>query len=124
FVVRSGNRRCSVQKDGFKRRVLYAPLRQRDLRIANELYLELKEPVAENEVLKVTNPSGRLWPATMQFTAKMDPSRWSPVLHVDQLGYLADGSKKAMVGYFLGSLGELVCSPGYSRSSQVTRSNR
>ena len=111
FVVSSGSRRCTAEKIGFKRRVLYAPLRQRDLRIANELYLELKEPVQENEVVKVTNPSGRLWPATVQFTAKMDPMRWSPALHVDQLGYLVDGSKKAMVGYFLGSLGELSLSP-------------
>jgi hypothetical protein len=45
FSVKSGSRKSVVQKVGFKRRVLYAPLRQRDLRIANELYLELAEPV-------------------------------------------------------------------------------
>ena len=33
--------------------------------------------------------------------------RWSPVLHVNQTGYLPDFPKEAMVGYYLGSLGEM-----------------
>jgi len=41
----------AVSSVGFKRRVLYAPLKQRDLRIGNYLYLQLATPVAE------TNPS-------------------------------------------------------------------
>src|SRR5580765_4291533 len=35
FVVLAGETRIGVQKVGFKRRVLYAPLTQRDLRIGN-----------------------------------------------------------------------------------------
>jgi hypothetical protein len=37
----------------------------------------------------------------------MDPIRWSPAIHVNQTGYLPDWPKIAMVGYFLGSLGEM-----------------
>src|SRR5688572_27775764 len=33
FAVHAGNRSVPVEKIGFKRRVLYAPLKQRDLRI-------------------------------------------------------------------------------------------
>src|SRR5258705_10909545 len=42
FVVLADGKPVSVSKIGFKRRVLYAPLKQRDLRIGNYLYLELK----------------------------------------------------------------------------------
>src|SRR5439155_1458872 len=39
--------------------------------------------------------------------AATDPKRWSPAIHVNQVGYLPGFSKKAMIGYYLGSLGEL-----------------
>src|SRR5205085_10920177 len=53
------------------------------------------------------NPSGKLWPASMRFTAKADPLRWNPAVHVNQTGYLPDGAKQAMVGFYLGTLGEM-----------------
>ena len=36
----------TVEKLGFKRRALYAPLKQRDLRVATHVYLELAAPVS------------------------------------------------------------------------------
>src|SRR5258706_9070533 len=107
FVVTSGGTRIAVQKVGFKRRVLYAPLRQRDLRIANELYLLLNGSVVSNAIAEVKNPSRRLWPAAVHFAAKMDNLRWSPAVHVNQLGYLPTARKKALAGFYLGSLNEL-----------------
>ena len=107
FAVTSGAAKIPVQQVGFKRRVAYAPLRQRDLRIGNQLYLVLGSAIASNATVEVKNPSRKLWPANFHFTAKMDPLRWSPVLHVNQLGYLPTAPKRAMAGYYLGTLDEM-----------------
>lgn len=111
FSVSSGGGDVPVENVGFRRRVLYAPLRQRDLRIENDLYLILGRDAAENAVIEVKNPNSRLWPATIRFTTKMEPSRWSPAAHVNQLGYLPAHSKKGMIGYYMGSLDELKLAP-------------
>src|ERR1044071_3247665 len=106
FLVTAGDRKIAVSAVGFKRRVLYAPLKRRDLRIGNYLYLRLAGPVT-NATIEVTNPDKKLWLPDTPFKAILAPVRYSPVIHVNQVGYLADYPKKAMVGYFLGSLGEL-----------------
>ncbi|HEX4262912.1 MAG TPA: glycoside hydrolase family 9 protein [Verrucomicrobiae bacterium] len=107
FLVLAGGKTNAVQSIGFKRRVLYAPLKQRDLRIGNYLYLRLTAPVVENQSVQVLNPGKKLWPAETHFTAKADPLRFSPAIHVNEVGYLPAQSKKAMVGFYLGSLGEM-----------------
>lgn len=107
FEVLADGQAMSVRSVGFKRRPLYAPLRQRDLRIANHLYLELANPIAEGQSVEVRNPGARLWAADRQFTVMADPHRYSPAIHVNQVGYLPAFPKSAMVGYYLGSLGEL-----------------
>src|SRR5437870_13388497 len=90
----------------YKRRVLFPPLQRSDLRIGNSLSLQLAKPVTNNQIIEVKNPSKKLWPPTTRFNAKAGFLRYSPAIHVNQVGYLANSSKKAMVGYFLGSLGE------------------
>jgi hypothetical protein len=96
-----------VEAVGFKRRVLYAPLQKRDLRIQNSLYLRLGVPLQEGQRVEVKNPSGKLWNADIGFVAQMDAARWSPAIHVNQVGYGPRLPKKAMVGYYLGSLAEM-----------------
>jgi hypothetical protein len=96
-----------VKTVGFRRRVLYAPFKKRDLRIGNYLYLKLSDPIQDNATVEVTNPGNKLWQSRVRFLAKADPFRWSPALHVNQTGYFPAYSKKAMVGYYLGNLGEL-----------------
>ncbi|HEY3854009.1 MAG TPA: glycoside hydrolase family 9 protein [Verrucomicrobiae bacterium] len=105
--VTSAARDIAVTNLGFKRRVLFASSVKRDLRIANELYLELATPIAENEKVHVENPAHDLWPPSIDFTVTNNPQRWSPVLHVNQTGYLPDFPKVAKIGYYLGSLGDL-----------------
>src|SRR5262245_35351327 len=61
FVVSCGDRSLGVSAVGFKRRVIFAPLKHRDLRIANYLYLKLAEPVPEEQLLEVKNPDQKLW---------------------------------------------------------------
>jgi len=107
FAVKAGEKMLSVGTVGFKRRVLYAPFKKRDLRIANYLYLQLASPLHTNDEVKVTNPSHKLWPDSTVFSAVAVPDRLSPAIHVNQTGYAPAAPKRAMVGYFLGNLGEL-----------------
>jgi hypothetical protein len=107
FVVSANGLPIAVKDVGFKRRVLYAPLKRRDLRVGNYLYLELAGAVGANQIVEVRNPGHNLWAETLRFTVTNDPARWSPVIHVNQTGYLPEYPKEAMVGYYLGSLGEM-----------------
>ena len=91
---------------GFDRRPLYAPLEAWDLRIANRLYLQLGSPISDGQSVRVIN-DGTLWPTNMTFAAVADPVRYNPAIHVNQEGYLPAFPKKANVGYYLGSLGEM-----------------
>jgi hypothetical protein len=97
----------AIKSVGFKRRVLYAPLKKYDLRIGNYLYLQLATPIADGQSVTVLNPDKKLWPAETHFAAKADPSRWSPAIHVNEVGYLPALPKKAMVGFYAGSHGEI-----------------
>jgi hypothetical protein len=91
---------------GFKRRPLYAPQATWDLRIANSLYVQLNNPIASGASVQVVN-NGTLWPTNMAFASTADSLRYNPAIHVNQEGYLPAFPKKAMVGYYLGSAGEL-----------------
>ena len=71
--VLAGGQPATVKTIGFRRRVVYAPLAKRDLRIGNYLYLELAAPIAEGQTVEVKNPDAKLWPAKSRFTAILDP---------------------------------------------------
>jgi hypothetical protein len=105
FMVRAGGATIPVQSVGFKRRVCYAPVARRDLRLANHLYLQLARPIAEGQMVEVLNE--RLWSTDLRFITTMAPLRFSPAIHVNQVGYVPMFPKMAMVGYYLGSLGEM-----------------
>ncbi len=107
FDVEAGSTKIPVQEIGFRRRVLYAPLAKRDLRIGNYLYLRLRGALSEGQAVEVKNPDGKLWPPSLHFLATFDPRRYSPAIHVNQVGYLPGFSKHAMIGYYLGSFGEM-----------------
>ena len=107
FLVSAGDQQIKVSQIGFKRRALYAPFKKRDLRVANYLYLKLASPVPENAPIAVKNPNGKWWPPSVQFTNTTAPLRRNSAIHVNQSGYLPNGPKQAMIGYYLGSLGEL-----------------
>jgi len=106
FNVTANGQSISVSTVGFKRRVLYAPLNTRDLRVSSSLYLQLSSAIATGVSVSVQNPDTILW-TTNVFAATADPLRYSPAIHVNQVGYMPTLSKKAMIGYYLGSLGEM-----------------
>lgn len=107
FVVLVNDKPDAVTGIGFKRRPLFAPLNNYDLRIDNYLYLQLASPIADNQSVQVVNPDTTLWAPTLQFRATSDPLRFNPAIHVNQTGYVPAFSKQTMVGYYLGSLGEM-----------------
>lgn len=94
----------TVVEVGFKRRPLYLRHLVRDMRIENCLILKLSQDLNENDVIEVTSSNPDAIPPGMRFVAKMDPLRYNPAIHVNQEGYVPGFPKKAMVGYFLGSL--------------------
>ena len=55
----------------------------------------------------VENPDATLWRLPSRFVARVDGTRLSPVVHVNQVGYVPAFPKLAMLGYYLGSLGEI-----------------
>jgi hypothetical protein len=107
FQVLVNGQLAVVQSVGFKRRPLHAPEVPGGLRIANHLYLKLLTPIADGATVEVKNPTSALWVSSMQFTAKAESMRRSPAVHVNQVGYMPNYPKKAMVGFYLGSMGEL-----------------
>ena len=102
-----GGERADIQALGFKRRVLFAPLRKRDLRIANYLYLRLGSPIAPGKDVRVSNISCPSWPGSLEFHGLMDPLRYNPAIHINQAGYIPGEPMDARVGFYLGSMGEL-----------------
>lgn len=107
LIVTANSQPVRIESLGFRRRPVYAPLKSRDLRIGNSLYILLTTPVLEGHVVKVENPVRDLWGPGIQFEALVDPLRTNPAIHVNQVGYMPNQPKKAMVGYYLGSLGEM-----------------
>jgi hypothetical protein len=107
FAVTVEGAPVGVTAVGFKRRAVSAPLGHRDLRVGTWIYLRLAQLVGEGREVKVTNPGRDLWAAETIFQTRADPLRESPVIHVNQEGYVPTFPKKARVGYYLGSLGEM-----------------
>lgn len=104
FQVLSNGKAVSVAAVGFKRRPLYAPLARRDLRIGNYLYLQLATPLNAGDAVEVKSAH---WPATLRFMARFATTRWSPAIHANQVSYDPGLTQRAVVGYYLGSLGEM-----------------
>jgi len=107
FAVTANGQTIAVTSVGFKRRPLYAPMTNYDLRVLDSLYLELATPIADNQSVQVRNPGGALWASNVQFAATANPLRFNPAIHVNQEGYLPGYSKQGMIGYYAGSLGEM-----------------
>ncbi len=107
YAVTVDTRAVSVRAVGFKRRPVYAPLKSRDLRVGNCIYLQLAASIPDGARVAVATATTKLFPPGLQVTAVADPLRSGPALHVDQVGYATPDSKTAFVGFYLGSLGEL-----------------
>ena len=112
FRLQIDGRDATPVRIGYKRRVRYAPLKIRDLRVATYFELELPSPLAGEggHALRVTSTASD-WPKDLTIAGTADPLRYSPAIHVNQEGYVPGLPKTGMVGYYLGTLGELVVDP-------------
>jgi hypothetical protein len=107
-------RDAAVASLGAKRRVAYAPLARDDLRIATLYYIQLAQELVPASRARVTaSPPGS---PPIDASAAFDPLRENPALHVNQEGYVPSLPKKALVGYYLGDMGEMAipASAGFS----------
>ncbi len=108
FRVTVDGRPATIVSAGSRRRVLYAPLARRDLRIATEYFLRVAEAIEPGETPGGAEVAcgvpGKPGPAA---EARCDSLRTSPAIHVNQEGYVPSLPKKAMVGYYLGDMGEM-----------------
>jgi Glycosyl hydrolase family 9/Cellulase N-terminal ig-like domain len=120
FTVLVDGQPVAVTGVGFRRRVFYAPLKTYDLRIDNALYLQLASPVADSQLVVVTNPDASVWSPSDTYSVVANPLRYSPAIHVNQEGYVPSFPKVAMVGYYLGDLGELPLSANTFNVIDVT----
>ncbi|MBV9463347.1 MAG: glycoside hydrolase family 9 protein, partial [Verrucomicrobiae bacterium] len=102
FHAQAEGRRFEVKRVGFRRRAIYAPLKNYDLRVGRSIYLQLAEPLPPSGTVALSGP-GPVEGAQCRY----GPERWSPAIHVNQVGYAPEAPKQAQVGGFLGDLGEL-----------------
>ena len=109
FLVTAAGRPVEVAAVGLKRRVASATREGPELQLATWLYLRLALPVDPRAEIRVANPDGGLWDASVTFhlPPAEDGARVSPAIHVSHEGYAAGLPKKALVGHYLGTLGEL-----------------
>lgn len=109
--VRVGGQPVKIARAGWKRRPISAPLATpKDVRIATQVYLRLAAPLALDAKplrVEVRDAKGALGKSGATWTASADPRRYSPAIHVNQEGYVPALPKKAMIGYYLGDLGEM-----------------
>ena len=105
-VVTIDGREVAVKETGFKRRAVYAPLKNHDLRVGNALYLRIEDPIKDGQAVTVAISDAR-FPSSNTLSTRVEPLRLSPAIHVNQTGYYPTWRKLAMVGYFLGDMGEL-----------------
>lgn len=115
FTVSIGGRPVRVVAVGFKRRVRYAAERVDDLRVTCTLYLRLAREAPPGSRVRVASRVG-------SGTVTVAPLRWSPAIHVNHEGYVPHHPKVALVGAWLGTMGELVV--GARRFSLVDASGR
>jgi hypothetical protein len=110
LVVSIDGQRAEVTGIGAKRRVLYAPLARNDLRISTWYYIALSKPITApvGDAFAVVRVKGSLPdnPACDE-KVKFDPRRENPAVHVNEEGYATTLPKQALVGYFLGDMGEM-----------------
>jgi len=107
FTVKVNGTAVSASITSFRRRPLYAPLAVRDLRVDNRIFISLANPVSDGDAITLDTTGWEGGSLAVHYSATADPLRRNAALHVNQEGYETLSPKQAVVGYFLGSAGEL-----------------
>ena len=107
LVVEVDGQTVAASIIGFQRRVAYAPLKARDLRIHNRVFIELSSPAELHSEILVRTTGWETPGQETTYHAQLSAERSNPALHVNQEGYATAAAKQAVIGYYLGSAGEL-----------------
>ncbi|QOR61288.1 glycoside hydrolase family 9 protein [Sulfurovum sp. ST-21] len=100
------NNSLSIDKTGLKRRTFYAPRRVGDLRIAENIFIHLNQPLIAGQPYTL-NVDTNLTGTSIHTTFRFEPeSQLSDLLHVDPYGFRPADKKKGYLGLMMGSAGE------------------
>ena len=107
----------AIERVGFRRRTHYAKKGGDDLRISHSIYLLLEQNIPIGASVSVTDAegAGKKWLENLDFSTQSLANRYSPMIHVNQIGYGAtweghevNALKKGYVHGFFGDLGWLL----------------
>jgi sugar lactone lactonase YvrE len=124
FTVQANGTTVSVASVGFRRRPLYGKaVGPRDLRVECCIYLQLSSDLYPSTTSKppyvLLKISSSKFPEIFT-TNGGDDVRFNPAIHVNEEGYLPNLAKRAVVGYYLGNLGELTIPTNDGAAQQTT----
>jgi len=105
FQVTVNGKPAVIKEAGYRQELYFAAFKGYDIRALGTVYLRLEQPVPEGATVSVTPASGAWTGGPMVFKPSADD--WSPMIQVKQTGYQTDLPKRARVGLYAGTLGEV-----------------
>jgi hypothetical protein len=109
YEVTVDGKPVGVKEIGYRQELYYAAFKGYDVRVLGSIYLRLEKPVAPGSKVSISTKSAA-WaggPLVFQTT----PDDWNPLIQVRQTPYQTDLPKRARVGLYAGTMGEIVVEP-------------
>lgn len=107
FEVTATGAPVQVAATGYLQLLDFAAFQTFDVRVIGSLFLKLSRPLAVGESVGIRSKGAGFWPGNGEIKATWTGTDFSPVIHVNQIGYVPALPKIARAGLFLGSLGEM-----------------
>lgn len=108
FSVTTQGEALEVAQTGYLQVLDFAAFKSFDVRAIGSLFLKLNRALGVGEKIEIRSKGTGYWPGNEPLKLTWTGTDFSPVIHVNQIGYEPALPKHARVGFFLGSLGELV----------------
>ncbi len=107
FSVTASGTPVEVAQTGYLQLLDFAAFKTFDIRVIGSLFLKLNRPLALGESVGIRSKGTAFWPDNKELKLTWTGTDFSPVIHVNQIGYAPALPKIARAGLYLGSLGEL-----------------
>ena len=107
FAVTSTGAPVQVAETGYLQLLDFAAFKTFDIRVIGSLFLKLNRPLAVGESVGIRSKGTAFWPGNEELKATWTGTDFSPVIHINQIGYAPALPKIARAGLYLGSLGEM-----------------
>lgn len=105
FQVSVNGTPVAIKEAGYRQELYFAAFKGYDIRVLGTVYLRLEQPVPQGATISITPKAGAWTGEPMVFKPSDDD--WSPMIQVKQAGYQSDLPKRARVGLFAGTMGEI-----------------